>query len=97
MAKKQPPLTDKNGEVRELTAADMKAMRPIQEAAPEVLKLMQREKAKRQRGRPKVTAPRVLMALRLEPKLARDLKGLGKGYTTRIERVLSEALKDGKI
>ena len=36
-SKATKPLVDKNGEVRELTAADLKRMRPASEVVPDLL------------------------------------------------------------
>jgi hypothetical protein len=51
----QPPLTDENGEVRELTAADFRAMRPAAEVLPPdlVAVLPTRRQAMRARRRNK--------------------------------------------
>jgi hypothetical protein len=38
--KKQPPLTDKDGEVRELTYEDFKHMRPLAEVDPGMIEAM---------------------------------------------------------
>ncbi len=60
---KRPPLTDRSGEVRELTAADFKHMRPLAEADPALIEAM---KKTRKGGRPKAQAPKVLIGFRLE-------------------------------
>ena len=56
------PLTDKDGEVRELTAADMKHFRPIQEVDPGMLEAVA---AFRKRGRPTVENPKMRVGFRL--------------------------------
>jgi len=93
MSKK--PITNKGGDVRELTKAEMRALKPIQEADPEMAKAMIAMKAKRGRGRPKLQAPREMLSLRLKSKIVAEIKSGGKGYNTRIERLLEKALESG--
>ena len=56
------PLTDKDGEVRELTAADMRHFRPIQETDPGMLEAVVHY---RKRGRPQVESPKMRIGFRL--------------------------------
>ena len=91
----RPPMTDADGEVRELTAEDMALFRPVAEVDPGMLDAMQH--MKRTGGRPRAVAPRENVNLRLPPDLIAGIKATGKGYTGRIEDVLREALQTGKL
>jgi len=55
------PLVDESGEVRKLTAEDMKRFRPIREADPGMLEAVA---AFRRRGRPPVESPKVRVGIR---------------------------------
>ena len=63
MPKRRLPLTDEEGEVRELTRADFKGMRPVREAMPELIEAM--AEFRRTVGRPKGAAPKVHVSFRL--------------------------------
>jgi uncharacterized protein (DUF4415 family) len=92
------PLIDKDGEVREITAEDMKHFKPAKEVLPpEFFIEMDKLKAKRQRGRPKIEAPREMLSLRLKKNVVAGIKSSGKGYNTRVEKILEEALESGKL
>lgn len=88
-------LTSKAGAVREVTTADMKKMQPIKKAAPDVLALMQKEKSKRQRGRPKAATTRELLTVRVDPQLSAMIKAYGSGYGAKVEAVLLQAALNG--
>lgn len=91
----RPPLTDEDGEVRELTADDFKDMRPIAEVDPGLADAM---KAMRNKGgRPKVENPRAHIAFRWDRDLVATIKATGKGYNARVEKVLREALAKGEF
>lgn len=88
-------LTDEDGEVRELTADDLKTMRPVAEVDPGLADAM---KAMRNKGgRPKVENPRAHIAFRWDRDLVATIKATGRGYNARIEKVLREALAKGKF
>jgi uncharacterized protein (DUF4415 family) len=55
------PLTDKHGEVRELTAEDFQDARPFKKEFPEL-----HESWKRGRGRPKLPNPKQSITLRVD-------------------------------
>ena len=59
---KRRALTDKAGEVRELTAADFKQMRPLSEVDPKMMSAMKEMRNKG--GRPKAEAPKVHIGFR---------------------------------
>lgn len=92
---KKKPLTDKSGEVREITKADMKDFKPIQKVDPDMVAAM--GAAKRQRGRPRTASPRQMIAFRLPRDVVAGIKSSGRGYNSRVERVLKQALEEGKL
>jgi uncharacterized protein (DUF4415 family) len=89
---KTPPLTDELGEVRELTKSDMFKLRPIAEVDPGMI-----EAAKNKGGRPKVETSKVHIGFRIASDLVQGIKATGKGYNARVEKVLREAYKKGKL
>jgi len=80
-------LTDKSGEVRDLTSADMKRMRPASEVVPGVVELW-----KRSRGRPKATATKTATSIRLDPDVLAHFKATGPGWQTRIDKALKKVV-----
>ncbi|MBF0354814.1 MAG: BrnA antitoxin family protein [Alphaproteobacteria bacterium] len=87
MSKATKPLTDKNGEVRELTAADIRRMRPASKVVPGVVAAW-----KRTRGRPKSETPKIATSIRLDADLLAHFKATGTGWQTRINQVLRKAV-----
>ncbi|MGA0598879.1 BrnA antitoxin family protein [Enterovirga sp. CN4-39] len=90
----RPPLTDDDGEVRELTAEDATLFRPSAEVDPGVVEAMQRLK---KGGRPKVEAPKAHIGFRMAADLVEGIRGTGRGYNVRVEKVLREALDRGEL
>ena len=91
----RPPLTDEDGEMRELTAEDMKLFRPIAEVAPGLADAM---KAMRNKGgRPRVDAPRAHITFRWDPDLVASIKATGRGFNARVEKIIREAHRTGKL
>lgn len=88
------PLTDENGEVRELTADDMKHFRPIQEVDPGMLQAVANY---RKRGRPPVESPKMRVGFRLAADVVAGIRASGRGYNARVEKVLRDALAQGKL
>ena len=80
-------LTDKNGEVRELTRTDIAEMRPFKEEFPAL-----HETWKRGRGRPPKEQPKVRLTVRLDADVVARLKQGGRGYQTRINSILRAAM-----
>ncbi len=89
MPKRRPPLTDEEGEVRELTREDFRGMRPVRVAMPELIEAM--EAFRRKVGRPKAEAPKVHIGFRLASDVVASIKASGRGYNARVERALREA------
>jgi len=82
-------LTDEDGEVRELTAEDMRQFKPIAEVHPEMVEAM--AELRRKVGRPKSAEPKVHIGFRLAPDVVESIKASGPGYNARVEKVLRDA------
>ena len=92
----RPPLTDEDGEIRELTAEDMTLFRPIAEVDAGMVDAMKAVKNKG--GRPTIDdKPKVHTGFRLADDVVKGIKATGKGYNARVESVLREALAAGKL
>jgi uncharacterized protein (DUF4415 family) len=83
------PLTDEEGEVRELALADFRAMRPIAEVDPGMLDAI--KEFRRAVGRPKAVAPKVHVGFRLAADVVASIKASGPGYNARVEQALRAA------
>ncbi|KXU37052.1 hypothetical protein AXE65_04045 [Ventosimonas gracilis] len=87
------PLTDDEGEVRELTAADMALFRPAHEVLPADL---QKVLGMRRRGAQKASI-KAAITIRLSQKVLDAFKATGKGWQTRIDSLLLEAGGAGRV
>lgn len=88
-----PPLTDEDGEVRELTDADFALMRPASEFLPKAFLDAMREHRRRQGERGPQKAPtKKLVSLRLDHDVLERAKAGGPGWQTRINSILRDAL-----
>ena len=94
MPKRRPPLTDEEGEVRELTREDFRGMRPMREAMPEFIEAM--DEFRRKLGRPKAQSPKVHIGFRLASDVVASIKASGRGYNARVEQALRAAGFGGK-
>jgi len=91
--KPHTPLIDDEGEVRELTAADMAAFRPAHEVLPPAL---QKAWGIRRRG-PQKAPTKTATTLRLNTQALAAFKATGKGWQTRIDALLCEAVAQGRV
>lgn len=81
-------LTDKDGEVRELTDADVKRMRPMSEVLPANL-----QRTIGQRG--KQHAPtKVKTSIRLSQEVVEHFKAEGEGWQRRIDQALKQYIRE---
>ncbi len=88
---KRPPLIDEEGEVRELTAADMAEFRPAREALPPELYAGLVEMNRRAGVRGPQRAPtKERITIRLSRDVVETFRATGEGWQTRMD----EALKD---
>jgi uncharacterized protein (DUF4415 family) len=85
--KKRKPLTDADGEVRELTAADFRAMRPSAEVLPELAKLWRK---RGERG-PQKAPTKQQVTLRLDRDVVERFRATGEGWQSRINEALRKA------
>ncbi len=85
--KKRPPLTDANGEVRELTAADFALFRPAHEVLPPSLM-----KTLGIRG-PQKAPLKQPTTIRFDADVLAALKATGRGWQTRVNEAMREWVK----
>lgn len=91
--KKEPmePLTDAEGEVRELTAEDMAHFAPFSALPLEMQQdLLAINAIGRSRGRPRKAEPKIEVKLRIDPDVLTSFKATGKGWQTRMNQALRE-------
>ncbi|PZR89144.1 MAG: hypothetical protein DLM68_06500 [Hyphomicrobiales bacterium] len=91
MANKTKPPADYD-EIPELTDADFARARPFKEVFPE-----QFASWKRGRGRPTVETPKMHIGFRLAADVVNGIKATGRGYNARVEKLLRDALAQGKL
>ncbi len=93
MKKKPKPLTNKAGDVRELTAEDFKLFRPLREVNPELLARIEAEQKKRGRGpgRPAGRTKKVV-SISLDHDVLNQLRSSGSGWQTRVNALLRAAM-----
>lgn len=84
---KKKPLTDKAGNVRELTREDIRAMRPISEVLPQTL-LNTISKRKRGERGPQKQPKKISVTQRYSPEVVHYFKSTGEGWQNRMEQVL---------
>lgn len=85
---KRSPLTNKAGEVRELTEADFERAVPFSEL-PESL---QAKLARRPRG-PQKAPVKERITIRLSPEVVAPFRATGDGWQTRLDAALKDWLK----
>ncbi len=88
--KKRKPLTDKDGEVRELAAEDIRAMRPMDEVLPPELAKIILNRKRGERG-PQKTPTKQQVTLRLDRDVVDRFRATGPGWQSRINNVLRKA------
>lgn len=91
---KRPPMTDNDGEVRELTAEDMRLFRPASEVLPPDLLagLVALKKQRGERG-PQKSPTKVPTTIRFDADVLAALKASGKGWQTRVNEAVKDWLK----
>lgn len=92
---KHAPMTDADGEVRELTAEDLQGFRPAAQVLPPDLMagLVALKKQRGERG-PQKSPVKVSTTLRLDADVLDTLRASGKGWQTRVNDILRDWLKD---
>ena len=88
---KSKPLIDSKGEVRELTAADMKRFRPVREVLPDTLL------AKLKVRGPQKTPVKERITIRLSPEVVQQFRKTGDGWQARVDAALKDWLGSRKM
>lgn len=78
-------------DVPEATDAEFASARPFKEVFPDLYREWKRM------GRPPVAAPKVHIGFRLAADVVQAIRATGRGYNTRVEKVLRDALAKGKL
>ncbi len=86
------PLTDKNGEVRELTADDFKQFKSAAEVLPPDLLTALPKRRPGQRG-PSKHPTKEAIQIRLSPDILSVFRATGQGWQTRVNDALRDWLK----
>jgi len=86
------PLTNKSGNVRELTSKDIRAMRPASEVLPKKLLEALPKRRRGERG-PQKEPKKILVTKRYEPMVLDYFKSTGPGWQRRIDDVLLAYIK----
>lgn len=91
---KRPPLTDANGEVRELAAGDLSQFKPSKEVLPEGLYagLVRMNRRAGVRG-PQKAPVKQPTTIRFDADVLAALKATGKGWQTRVNDAMREWVK----
>jgi uncharacterized protein (DUF4415 family) len=84
------PLTDKSGEVRELTREDIRAMRPAVEVLPPELLAILPKRKPGQRG-PQHAPVKKKISLRVDAEVLAYYKATGPGWQGRVNEALKKA------
>jgi len=92
---KKTPLTDKDGEVRELMDEDFDRMRPMKDTLPELTAKMVEAQKKgtllaKPIGRPKSDNHKIVTTVRFDSEIINFFKRDGKGWQTRMNDVLAK-------
>ncbi|WP_396438683.1 BrnA antitoxin family protein [Limnohabitans sp.] len=92
MTKKRAPLVDESGEVRELTAADLRHFKPAAQALdPQLYSDLLKMNARAHRG-PQKAPVKQATTIRLSPDVMAAFKATGAGWQTRIDNALKDWL-----
>ncbi len=70
---------------------DFAKAKPFSEVFPE------QHAALKKRGRPPLAKPKVHIGFRLAADIVAAIRGSGRGYNARVEKILREALDDGRL
>jgi uncharacterized protein (DUF4415 family) len=82
---------DKDSDNPELTDADLARAKPFREVFPDQHRSWQRL------GRPPVERPKVHIGFRLAADVVEAIRASGRGYNARVEKVLREAIDQGRL
>lgn len=88
----QSPKTIDDDDNPELTEQDFARGKPFKEVFPEQYKALVK-----QGGRPRLASPKVHIGLRLAADVVSAIRASGRGYNARVEKVLRDALAEGRF
>jgi uncharacterized protein (DUF4415 family) len=83
----RPPLTDADGEVRELTEEDFKHFRPSSDAIPDIINAFERMRG--MRG-PQKSPVKERVGLRLDADVVEHFRSTGSGWQARVNEILKQ-------
>lgn len=83
----RPPLTDSDGEVRELTEEDFKHFRPSSEAIPDIIEAFARMRGDRGLQKSPV---KERVGLRLDASIVEHFRSTGSGWQGRVNEILKQ-------
>jgi uncharacterized protein (DUF4415 family) len=93
-AMRRKPMTNKEGEVRELTRADLRKFRPLSEiASPELFAMMVEHQRRRGQRGPQKSPVKDQITLRIDHDVVEYFKATGAGWQTRINQALRGSMK----
>jgi uncharacterized protein (DUF4415 family) len=87
------PLTDKDGEVREITAEDVARFKPFSALPASEQKVL----LKLRRRGPQKSPKKVPISIRLSPDVAKGLRATGNGWQSRADEALRSWLASGQL
>ncbi len=93
MTNKLEPPPSSFDENPEWTEENFARARPFKEVFPEQFASWDKNRG----GRPKVEAPKVHIGFRLAADVVEGVKATGKGYNARVEKVLRDAIAQGRL
>jgi len=89
---KRKPLTNKKGEVRELTRSDIRSMRPAKDVLSKHLLEMLPKRKRGERGLQK-QPKKISVTVRYSPEVVKYFKKTGEGWQIRMDKVLKNYVK----
>lgn len=89
---KKKPLTNKSGQVRELTREDIRDMRSASDVLPADLLTVLPKRGVGKRGRQK-TPTKISVTLRYSPEVVNYFKATGQGWQIRMDEALKKWIK----
>jgi uncharacterized protein (DUF4415 family) len=83
----RPPMTNEEGDVRELTIEDFRDARPMREVMPELIEAVEDWR--------RAQSPGVYIGLMLSADVVASIEALGPGANAEVERILRKAGLEG--
>ena len=85
-------MSEPDDDTPELTDADLARAQPFATLFPDAYQSL-----RRRGGRPRLARPKLHIGFRLDADVVEGIRATGKGYNARVEKVLREALAQGKF